>query len=241
MAYPIVQLTAGRYVLRLAELGDLRKCADALLTAGIYTYSLGELFTYTRFSRANPDWLFEDAVRELGMTLPSRQEAAVQIAKHHLVGIVEGRWTPAEGLSDLRKEMGGWTSSEDELVTAAGCQELVNRFAYNYEQVIENIEVLYIERDEGTRQFQEVDREVMPKIVQWIRERYGVPFDAGWRTATVNEIAQAIAAEAAFDRLPILADALEDGGCTNAAILEHCRAGGEHVRGCWVVDLILGK
>jgi hypothetical protein len=41
--------------------------------------------------------------------------------------------------------------------------------------------------------------------------------------------------------LTVLADALEDGGCDNADILAHCRNGGEHVRGCWVVDLLLGK
>jgi hypothetical protein len=41
-------------------------------------------------------------------------------------------------------------------------------------------------------------------------------------------------------RLAVLADALEEAGCQDADILGHCRAGGEHVRGCWVVDLILG-
>ncbi len=45
----------------------------------------------------------------------------------------------------------------------------------------------------------------------------------------------------AFDRLPILADALEEAGCRDADILGHCREPGEHVRGCWVVDLVLGK
>jgi hypothetical protein len=40
---------------------------------------------------------------------------------------------------------------------------------------------------------------------------------------------------------PILADALEEAGCTNPEILEHCRTQGEHVRGCWVVDLVLGR
>jgi hypothetical protein len=42
-------------------------------------------------------------------------------------------------------------------------------------------------------------------------------------------------------RLAVLADALEEAGCTDADILGHCRSGGEHVRGCWVVDLLLGK
>ena len=58
---------------------------------------------------------------------------------------------------------------------------------------------------------------------------------------TVRRLAQTIYAERAFDRLPILADALEDAGCDNADILAHCRGPGPHVRGCWVVDLLLGK
>ena len=41
--------------------------------------------------------------------------------------------------------------------------------------------------------------------------------------------------------MPILADALQDADCNNADILDHCRGPGPHVRGCWVVDLVLGK
>jgi len=68
-----------------------------------------------------------------------------------------------------------------------------------------------------------------------------VVIDDSWRTANLSALAQAIYADRAFDRLPILADALEDVGCTNADVLEHCRQPGEHARGCWVVDLLLGK
>jgi hypothetical protein len=60
-------------------------------------------------------------------------------------------------------------------------------------------------------------------------------------TSTARSLAQAIYDDRAFDRLPILADALEDAGCTDQDILNHCRQPGEHVRGCWVVDLLLGK
>jgi hypothetical protein len=42
-------------------------------------------------------------------------------------------------------------------------------------------------------------------------------------------------------RLAVLADALAEAGCTNADILNHCRQQGDHVRGCWILDLILGK
>lgn len=61
-----------------------------------------------------------------------------------------------------------------------------------------------------------------------------------WNGGMVQKVAQAIYEERAFDRMPILADALEEAGCTNQDILGHCRQPGEHVRGCWVVDLLLG-
>jgi hypothetical protein len=63
----------------------------------------------------------------------------------------------------------------------------------------------------------------------------------GWNGGTVVKVAQGIYDDRAFDRLPILVDALEDAGCTDPNILDHCRASNQHVRGCWVVDLLLGK
>jgi hypothetical protein len=57
----------------------------------------------------------------------------------------------------------------------------------------------------------------------------------------VKALAEKIYSERAFDRMPVLGDALEEAGCTVRDVLEHCRNGGEHVRGCWVVDLVLGK
>jgi hypothetical protein len=64
--------------------------------------------------------------------------------------------------------------------------------------------------------------------------------DPSWLTPNVVGVAKGIYEDRAFDRLPILADALMDAGCFDADILEHCRETGEHVRGCWVVDLVLG-
>jgi hypothetical protein len=68
-----------------------------------------------------------------------------------------------------------------------------------------------------------------------------VVFDPAWRSEPVSTLATGIYADRAFDRLPILADAFEEAGCDNADILNHCRGPGPHVRGCWVVDLVLGK
>jgi hypothetical protein len=68
-----------------------------------------------------------------------------------------------------------------------------------------------------------------------------VVFDASWRTSDTIGLARGIYDERAFDRLPILADALMDAGCEDEQIVAHCRSEGMHVRGCWVVDLVLGK
>lgn len=62
-----------------------------------------------------------------------------------------------------------------------------------------------------------------------------------WNSGTVGWMAKDIYDKRTFDRLPILADALEEAGCTEGDILQHCRSEGPHVRGCWLVDLILGK
>jgi hypothetical protein len=83
--------------------------------------------------------------------------------------------------------------------------------------------------------------------VRLLREIFGNPFrpvafDPVWRTSDVMALAKGIYDELAFDRMPILADALQDAGCDSDDLLEHCRdANATHVRGCWALDLVLGK
>jgi hypothetical protein len=82
-----------------------------------------------------------------------------------------------------------------------------------------------------------------------VRELFGNPFHPKtvqrswltWQGGTIPRLAQAIYDERAFDRLPILADALEEAGCTSEEILSHCRGPGPHCKGCWVVDAVLEK
>ena len=66
-------------------------------------------------------------------------------------------------------------------------------------------------------------------------------FDPAWRTADVIALATGAYEESAFDRLPILADALQDAGCGDAELLAHLRSPGPHARGCWPLDLVLSK
>jgi hypothetical protein len=79
-----------------------------------------------------------------------------------------------------------------------------------------------------------------------LRDLFGNPFrpvilEPSWLTAKVVALAQQIYDSRAFDRLPLLANALEEAGCENTEILAHCRAPGPHIRGCWAVDAVLGK
>jgi hypothetical protein len=86
-------------------------------------------------------------------------------------------------------------------------------------------------------------------LCELARDVFGNPFrpvtaDPAWLCANdhaVRKVARVIYADRAFGDLPILADALEEAGCADEQLLTHCRGGGLHARGCWAVDLALGK
>lgn len=66
-------------------------------------------------------------------------------------------------------------------------------------------------------------------------------FDPAWRTSAVLALARQMYDSRDFSLMPVLGDALEDSGCAEESVLSHCRGDGPHVRGCWVVDSLLGK
>jgi hypothetical protein len=83
-------------------------------------------------------------------------------------------------------------------------------------------------------------------ICDTLRDIFGNPFravpvDPTWLTSTVVALARQMYESRDFSAMPILADALQDAGCENATILDHCRGVGPHCRGCWLVDKLLGK
>jgi hypothetical protein len=102
-------------------------------------------------------------------------------------------------------------------------------------------------QDECERIRRQAEQDEKRACAALLRDIFGNPFrpvsvDPSWLTSDVVALARSTYDERAFDRMPILADALQDAGCTNNAVLTHCRdANPVHVRGCWVVDLLLGK
>ncbi len=103
---------------------------------------------------------------------------------------------------------------------------------------------------EASEAGQQAMRAMMARQAQLVRCIFGNPFhplpvvDPAWLTrngGAVRKLAASIQAERRFGDLPVLADALEESGCANEDIRRHCRDGGEHALGCWVIDLLLGK
>lgn len=81
--------------------------------------------------------------------------------------------------------------------------------------------------------------------VRLIREVFGDPyrrpgaFPPGWRTGVVTTLAREMYRSRDFSPMPILRDALLDAGCDDEPLLDHCRHGDRHVRGCWAIERIL--
>jgi hypothetical protein len=77
----------------------------------------------------------------------------------------------------------------------------------------------------------------------WLRDVFGNPFrpvtcKPAWRTPEARRLAKVAYEDRAFDRLPVLADVLEEAGCADAQLLVHLRGPDAHVRGCWALDLV---
>jgi hypothetical protein len=86
----------------------------------------------------------------------------------------------------------------------------------------------------------------VPAQAELLRDIFGNPFrpvafSEPWRTDTAVSLARQMYESRDFSAMPILANALQDAGCSSAEILDHCRGCGPHGRGCWVVDLVLGR
>jgi hypothetical protein len=92
----------------------------------------------------------------------------------------------------------------------------------------------------------EAEKAMRALIRRLINEVHGNPFrpvafSPAWRTDAVMSLARQMYDTREFTAMPILADALEEAGCTTAAVLDHCRNADLHVRGCWALDLVLAR
>jgi hypothetical protein len=144
----------------------------------------------------------------------------------------EALWSAAEGISD----------ELDNLLFALGYDD-IGLLCYIAAGMVagDATEERVSHQDKESRRQQEHREQA-----SLLRDIFGNPFrpvavDPAWLSSAVIELASAIHGSRTFDELPILADALLDAGCDDEELLDHCRNKGQHVIGCWAVDLILGR
>jgi hypothetical protein len=123
---------------------------------------------------------------------------------------------------------GGTCTGDLLLADATHCDEIAG--------ILGILDLLRTDTNEEIKQQADLFREIYGRLP------FGsVTINPSWLTAHVVKLAQQIYGDGTFDRMPELANGLEEAGCDNVEILAHCRGSGPHVRGCWALDLVLGK
>jgi hypothetical protein len=116
---------------------------------------------------------------------------------------------------------------------------------WRYEELLDWPEDLPFAFRRDNKALAALDKEVLSEASTWHRQNAGITVSPTWLTwndAAVRKVAKTIVRENNFDLLPVLADALEEAGCTDAEVLGHLRdRDAVHVRACWVIDLLLAK
>jgi hypothetical protein len=168
-----------------------------------------------------------------------RSRAAILVAEQYADGLV-AEWERAE--AETAAAEAASRLSSDRWFTALAAKMIA----------AERPPVLLVTRYTPVQNMLRPDQEERKQREQshLLRDIFGpVPIGVGaidpawlrWNDEVVVGLARAIYEERAWERLPILADALEEAGCTNGLILTHLRGQGPHVRGCWPVDLFLSR
>jgi hypothetical protein len=176
-----------------------------------------------------------------------RSRVAVQVAEHYIDGLaswdeLETAWRASQGFGGFAAGAADCASSPERVLGSNAID--VASYASN---------AAFYADPRASKAKADRDRAMLAEQAaqaDLLRDIAGNPFRATptadpawltWRDGTVRRLAETIYNERRFADLPVLADALEEAGCTDAEILDHCRGGGEHVLGCWMVDLVLAK
>jgi hypothetical protein len=234
---------AARYVLGSADGMALVQAADALLDAGSYYWAIGELATTPQPTLRDIGPLFESALKELAIPLPPPKEAVRILVRWHLYGVIEGRASSTDALGSLWRELFDQLILDRHLKNLEPERDLLY-FWYQYDDGLGLVEAGYVSREEAEHQEADLDLQFLERARSWMYQNGPSLLDPcwlSWNDGIVRKLAQAIADERAWDRLPILADALEEAGCDNSELLEHCRAGEKHVGCCWVTEILLAQ
>jgi hypothetical protein len=184
-----------------------------------------------------------------GLASPSERQAAREafgIWKEQYVACED--YDRARYLRDFQEALASLPSRrEDELVWLGSARAHWIRALRNWSAWLGWDD---LKQKEGRAIAQRAQEEHLRSLCDTLRDLLGpLPFRSilvapdllGWNEQLIPKLAQAVYEERDFDRLPILADALEDAGCDHAELLSHLRCPEAHALGCWALDLLVGK
>ncbi|MCI0705748.1 MAG: hypothetical protein L0241_32200 [Planctomycetia bacterium] len=181
-----------------------------------------------------------------------RLSCVIEIGEQYADRLIPARkyWVAQEAAYEARDELRFRSAAARDaaLVAEKYLYSLDDFLMYLSGAVETRAELLARRAGKGTRGLARKSHKLVEsRIRDLIREVHGNPFrtvkfNKKWRTDTAIALAKQMYESREFSAMPILADALQDAGCDNENILNHCRDTNQvHVRGCWVVDLVLGK
>jgi hypothetical protein len=249
MLLPVLRIAAAKDALGVATAESLINMADHLLNQGIYSYSLGRLGTFpnpTACSITEVRPLFAAVLKEFGVPAPSIESAMRVLLRSHLEAIVEGARVPAEGMRRLYAECHANLFQQDRFSQAVfdscGCRPLMS-LCWDYDILFATEEEMgYYDYREERARAAAFDARVLETGTRWLRQ-YGLPeLDRSYLDSNggaARQLARTVHETQAFADLPVLADALEEAGCSEPELLEHFRYPQGHVSCCWLVEWLL--
>ena len=182
------------------------------------------------------------------LLLDERLRRAVEVAERHAdnqADTVELATIRAEAATSVDEAFGHSKALGFASFSAAKAADQKVRYAAEARGPIEHAAALAALPDVSAGE--EARKAVKIQHCRLLRDIFGSPvgpplrFNASWHTPNAVALATAMYEQRDFSQMPALADALEAAGCADANILGHCRSGQEHWRGCWVIDVILGR
>jgi hypothetical protein len=151
----------------------------------------------------------------------------------------------ADIIEEVADEPKGWGELELRLYSLPGSDWRLSHTLIRDDQVGQGLSKMVWMTEDEFRRRSESPHAVHLTMIRLLHEAFGNPFrpvaPGPWVTPAAVTSAQDMYDLRDFSTLPVLADLLEEAGCPEQSVLDHCRTPGDHVRGCWVVDLVLGK
>jgi hypothetical protein len=236
-----LRTAAAKFSLGLATTEELIDAAHDALNRELHCHCLGELATQYESDDYEARRLFVDAMGELGILLDSATSVRwLMFSVSH--GIVEG--SMSTGVAYEEFERYERYIGDEEL---AGVDEQTKLYCLGWRKwfsgFARNRELAEFAQFESYTTGESLTTEECSELIErsasnYCRRRFLPHLQPAYLTPTVLGLISAVREDHAFDRLPILADALQEAGCEHEVILTHLREQNPHERCCWVAELL---